>query len=132
MTAKGKKILVVDDEPCILHVLALKLQNAGYDVVTAADGEEALELSLSEDPHLIIADYQMPYMNGLQLCREHHRRGARKIPVMLITAHDFNIDDKHADQYGIAVVLAKPFSPQQVVDIAGQLLKGNKKDQSAA
>ena len=74
------KILVVDDEPCILHILALKLRNAGYTVLTAADGEEALELSLSENPHLIIADYQMPYMDGLQLCCELRRRGGRLFP----------------------------------------------------
>ncbi len=122
MEKKLKKILVVDDEPCILHILALKLRNAGYTVITAADGEEGLELSLSEGPDLIIADYQMPYMDGLQLCSEHRRRGGMPVPAMLITARDFDIDDKMAEKSGISVVLAKPFSPQQVVEIAQDLM----------
>ena len=117
-----KKIMIVDDEPYILHILALKLRNTGYTVLTAADGEEALELSLSEDPDLIIADFHMPYMDGLQLCCEHRRRGGREVPAMLITARDFDVDEEIAEKSGIAVVLAKPFSPQQVVDIAQNLL----------
>lgn len=117
-----KKILIVDDEPYILHILALKLCNAGYTVLTAADGEEAMELALSEDPDLIITDYQMPYMDGLQLCCELQKRGGRSVPAMLITAREFDINDEMADKSGVIVVLAKPFSPQQVVDIAQDLL----------
>ena len=117
-----KKIMIVDDEPYILHILALKLRNVGYTVLTAADGEEGLELSLSEDPDLIIADFHMPFMDGLRLCCEHRRRGGRAVPAMLITARDFDVDDERAEKNGIAVVLAKPFSPQQVVDIAENLL----------
>ncbi len=120
---ENKKILIVDDEPYILHVLALKLRNAGYDVLTAADGEEGVELSLSEQPDLIIADFQMPYMNGLEFLTEHRRRGGREIPTMLITAREFDISDRQAQKRGIAIVLAKPFSPQQVVEVAGRLLR---------
>lgn len=122
MPEQVKKILIVDDEPCILHILALKLRNSGYVVLTAVDGEEALELSLSEDPDLIIADYQMPYMDGLQLCSEYRRRSGRLVPAMLITARNFDIEDKLVEKSGVAIVLAKPFSPQQVVDIAQDLL----------
>ena len=64
----SKRILVADDEAHILHVVSMKLRNAGYEVVTAADGEEALELCKSECPDLLITDFQMPYMDGLQLC----------------------------------------------------------------
>jgi len=63
-------ILVVDDEPHITHVVALKLRHAGYDVVTAGDGEEGFEIACETDPTLIITDLQMPYMTGLEMCRK--------------------------------------------------------------
>ena len=64
-----KRILVADDETHILHVVSLKLRNAGYHVLTARDGQEALEMAQSEKPDLIITDYHMPMLSGLELCR---------------------------------------------------------------
>ena len=60
-----KKILVVDDEVHITHVLALKLENAGFEVITAADGEEALECIAEEVPDMVITDCYMPVMTGM-------------------------------------------------------------------
>ena len=65
-----KTILVADDETHILHVVSLKLRNAGYRVVTARDGQEALELAQQEKPDLLITDYHMPELSGLELCRK--------------------------------------------------------------
>ena len=56
----GKKIVVADDEAHILHIVSMKLSNAGYEVVTAEDGEESLELAQADPPELIITDFQMP------------------------------------------------------------------------
>ena len=64
------RILVVDDESHILHVLSLKLGKAGYDVLTAVDGEEGLHLARESKPDLVITDIQMPYMTGIELSRE--------------------------------------------------------------
>jgi len=64
-----KTILVADDETHILHVVSLKLRNAGFTVITARDGQEALDLALSEVPDLLITDYHMPQLSGLELCR---------------------------------------------------------------
>ena len=61
-----RRILIVDDEMHILQVLSLKLRNAGYDVLLAEDGEEALEVVLRERPDLVITDFQMPFMTGLE------------------------------------------------------------------
>jgi CheY-like chemotaxis protein len=58
------RILIVDDEAHILQVLSLKLRNAGYDVLTAVDGEEAFEYASKQQPDLVITDFQMPYMTG--------------------------------------------------------------------
>jgi len=60
----NKKILVADDESHILHVVSLKLRNAGFQVVTARDGQEALELAQQEMPDLLITDYHMPQLSG--------------------------------------------------------------------
>ena len=110
----SKKILIADDEPYILHVLAMKLRNAGYIVVTASDGEEALALCLAEAPDLIITDYQMPYLNGLQVCRQYFEQTVRSVPAMLITARQFDIDVRKINESGVGILMAKPFSPRQL------------------
>ncbi len=119
----GKKILVADDEAHILHVLTMKLTNAGYTVLTAADGEEALELCMAERPDLLITDYQMPVMTGMELCR-HLRESeqSRDIPAILLTARGFDIGLDEMIDAGISTVLAKPFSPREVLKRVKELL----------
>jgi two-component system alkaline phosphatase synthesis response regulator PhoP len=119
----NEKIVVVDDETCILHVLAMKLRNAGYEVFTAHDGEEAMKLCLAEEPDLLITDYQMPYDNGLKLCEQYRRHVGRAIPTILITAREFDLNPQEVAQVGIQEVLAKPFSPREVVRIVQRLLE---------
>ena len=63
----GKRVLVVDDEIHIVHVVAIKLRNNGYEVLSADNGAEALEVALREKPDIIVTDYQMPVMTGLEL-----------------------------------------------------------------
>jgi CheY-like chemotaxis protein len=123
-----KTILIADDEPYILHVLAVKLQNAGYRVVTAADGEEALELCLAEAPDLIVTDYQMAYLDGLQMCREYGKQVGREPIAMLITAREYDIQPAQIEGTGVRMILPKPFSPRQVVgavrEFLGEQLQG--------
>ena len=91
----NKKVLVADDETHILHVVSMKLRNAGYDVITAVDGEEALELCATEKPDLLITDYQMPVMSGLELCQRLQQIPAtQQIPAIMLTARGFALDDK--------------------------------------
>lgn len=119
----SKKILVADDETHILHVLTMKLRNAGYDVITAVDGEEALDLCLSEQPDMVITDYQMPLKSGLELCREMHAHEATKnVPAMMLTAREFDIDHEELVEAGITIVMAKPFAPREVLAKVRQLL----------
>jgi two-component system alkaline phosphatase synthesis response regulator PhoP len=114
-------ILVADDEAHILHVVSMKLRNAGLDVITAVDGEEALELCLSETPDLLITDYQMPFMTGLELCTA-LRASGKTIPAILLTARGFDIEVDEMVEAGIAAVLAKPFSPREVLAKVQSLL----------
>lgn len=108
------KVLVADDEAHILHVVSMKLKNAGLDVVTAVDGEEALDVCLAERPDLVITDFQMPYMTGLELCVAMREQGLQT-PAILLTARGFDIEPDEMIRAGIAAVLAKPFSPREVL-----------------
>jgi two-component system phosphate regulon response regulator PhoB len=102
-------ILVVDDETHILHVVSLKLTRAGYDVITAEDGEEALELALEELPDVVITDFQMPIMTGLDLCiqmRQH--KETANTPALMLTARGFGLDEDQIRQTNIVDVLSKP------------------------
>lgn len=117
------KILVVDDEAHIVHVVALKLRNAGYVVVTASDGEEALELALNELPDLVITDLQMPYLSGLQLCEKlRESKELASVPAMMLTARGYSIAEEDLARTNIRTVLSKPFSPREVLERTKELL----------
>jgi two-component system alkaline phosphatase synthesis response regulator PhoP len=119
----ARTILIVDDESHILQVLSIKLRNAGYEVLTAADGEEAFELACNESPALIITDFQMPYMTGLELCRSlaGHEK-TTSIPVVMLTARGYALDDEDLKIGNIRDVLSKPFSPRAVLQKVEALL----------
>ncbi len=125
----SKTILVADDETHILHVVSMKLKNAGYEVITAMDGEEAFELCLAEMPDLIITDYQMPLMTGLELCKKlKDNEETKNIPAVMLTARGFDIEPDEMLAAGIAADLAKPFSPREVLAKVDELLAAVKKD----
>ncbi len=117
------RILVVDDEAHILHVLSLKLRNAGYEVDTAVDGEDGYELASQGVPDLIITDFQMPYMTGLELCRALAANGSTAhIPVLILTARGYALDDEDLKIGNIRGVLSKPFSPRAVLQLVKETL----------
>lgn len=117
------KILVVDDETHIVHVLSLKLKNAGFDVRTAGDGEEAFEAALQDPPDLIITDLQMPYLDGLQMCTKLKKNASTsKIPAIMLTARGHALSPADTEPTNIRLVLSKPFSPRQVLEEVERLL----------
>ncbi len=117
------RILVVDDEAHILHVLSLKLRNAGYEVFTAVDGEDGYELARQHIPDLVITDFQMPYMTGLELCRAlASSTPTAKIPVLILTARGYALDDDDLKLGNIRGVLSKPFSPRAVLQLVKETL----------
>lgn len=116
MANKQPLILVVDDETHILHVVTLKLTKAGYKVITAEDGEEGLEMALQHNPDLVITDYQMPFMTGLELCMQmKQREETASTPALMLTARGFSISSEYLDQTNIHGVISKPFSPREVL-----------------
>ena len=93
-----RKVLVVDDEIHIVHVVAIKLRNNGYEVITANDGAEAFDLAQRENPDIIVTDYQMPAMSGLELVKELRSNEVTKgIPVILLTARSFAISKEEQE-----------------------------------
>ena len=123
MNATAAKILVVDDEAHIVQVVSLKLRNAGYEVITAVDGEEAFEIARTAMPNLVITDFQMPYMTGLELCRALAEHGpTRDIPVLMLTARGYALDPGDLALGNIRNVIAKPFSPRAVLAQVEEIL----------
>ena len=118
-----KKILVADDESHILNVVSLKLRNAGFTVVTARDGQEALELAQQEMPDLLITDYHMPQMSGIELCyRLKQDAATSKIPAIMLTARGYSLEPGDTERSGILEMLSKPFSPRQLLTTVEKVL----------
>ncbi len=123
MIERKPKVLVADDEIHILHVVSLKLRNAGFEVLTAQDGKEALELAQVEHPDLIITDFQMPYLSGLELCqRLRQMPKTRDIPAVMLTARGYSLDEEAMKSAGISTCLHKPFSPRRVLELVNSML----------
>lgn len=119
----GKTILVADDETHILNVLSIKLRNAGFNVIAAEDGETALAMSCEHLPDLIVTDYQMPGLSGVELLsRLRCRDDTCHIPAMLLTARGFSVSDQDRQAGNIKQVISKPFSPREVLACANELL----------
>lgn len=124
MISNNKTILVADDESHILHVVSLKLRNAGYRVVTARDGQEALELAQQEKPDLLITDYHMPQLSGLELCQMLKAGAAtNSIPAIMLTARGYHLEPADTEKSGILRMLSKPFSPRHLLATVNEVLE---------
>jgi CheY-like chemotaxis protein len=111
-----RKVLVVDDEVHIVHVVAIKLRNNGYEPITAGNGQEAYDLACREKPDIIIADYMMPVMTGLELLEKlRENETTKNIPFVLLTARNFAIDDVNQQRLNVSQCITKPFSPKELL-----------------
>lgn len=111
-----KKVLVVDDEMHIVHVVAIKLRNNGYDVITASNGAEAFELASKSKPDIIVTDCQMPVMTGIELVTKLRQTEETKdIPVIVLTARSFSVEDEQKQELQISECISKPFSPRELL-----------------
>ena len=111
-----RRVLLVDDEAHILHVVALKLRAAGFDVHTASDGEEGLQAARELHPDLIVTDYQMPFMTGLELAQQlRAETPLDRTPILMLTARGFSISRDQLAATNVQAILSKPFSPREVL-----------------
>lgn len=109
-----QKILVVDDEQSIVTLLQYNLQQAGFEVITAMDGEEAKEVALREHPDFIILDLMLPKLDGIEVCKI-LRQSKMMMPILMLTARDEEFDKVLGLELGADDYLTKPFSPREVV-----------------
>ena len=108
------KILVVDDEESISTLLKYNFIQAGYEVVTAFDGEEALNVVKQENPSLIVLDIMLPKIDGVEVCRT-IREQRNQVPILMLTAKDDEFDKVLGLELGADDYMTKPFSPREVV-----------------
>ena len=112
----NRKVLVVDDEIHIVHVVAIKLRSNGFEVITASNGQEALEKACEQLPDIVVTDLQMPVMDGLQLVAKLRESDKTKdIPVIMLTGRSFTIEKEQKEQLQISDCLGKPFSPKELL-----------------
>ncbi|MHC5162581.1 MAG: response regulator [Planctomycetota bacterium] len=120
----NKKALVVDDEFHIVQVVSIKLKNNGFDVITAENGSDGYELAVQALPDIIISDYQMPVMSGVEMIEKLRQNpDTANIPVIMLTARGFAIEDDQKEQLRVSACLSKPFSPREVLATIEEVLR---------
>jgi twitching motility two-component system response regulator PilH len=117
------KILIVDDSPTELHVLTMHLRNAGYETLTATDGDEGLAVAKSDQPDLVLMDVVMPGLNGFQATRKLSRDPATAhIPVVMVTTKDQDTDREWGMRQGAKAYLVKPVTAAALLEQVNALL----------
>jgi DNA-binding response OmpR family regulator len=122
------RILVVDDEPAVTDLLAYNLRKAGYEVLLAADGSEALRLARQSEPDLILLDLMIPEVDGLDVCRE--LRKTSNVPIIMLTARCEEIDRVVGLELGADDYVNKPFSVRELLARVKAVLRRAQTDES--
>ncbi len=118
-----KRILVVDDEPHVVRTLTFVLKKEGYEVVSAGNGEEALNLVHKHKPDLMFLDVMMPKKNGYEVCREIKANPAfSDIHIIMLSAKGQEADREKAESLGANEFITKPFSPAGIIDRVREIL----------
>lgn len=117
------KILVVDDVPTELEIISRILLEAGFEVIRAHDGEEAITSIQENPPDLVVLDVVMPRMNGFEVVRElRDNEKTKHLPVIFCTQKNTEIDRTWGMELGADAYISKPFAPQQFLDMVRRLL----------
>ena len=117
----SQKILVIEDEEGIVHLLKLYLRDAGYDVTAAYDGADGLALHAREHPDLVILDIMLPVIDGFEVCRR--IRSWSKTPILMLTARGDLEDRVSGLDLGADDYLVKPFSPRELLSRVRAILR---------
>lgn len=116
MSLANPKILVVEDEPNQVELIEFNLNSEGYEVVVARDGEEALNLAEEENPDLILLDWMLPKVSGIEVCRQLRRsKMTREIPVVMLTARSEESDKIRGLDIGADDYITKPYSIKELL-----------------
>ncbi len=127
-----KKLLIVDDEQSILTLLEFNLKKAGYEVIKAMDGNQAVKLAIEGNPDLMILDIMLPGMDGIEVCKK-LRMEKVDLPILMLTAKDDEFDKILGLELGADDYMTKPFSPREVVARVKAILRrtGNQQKDSS-
>lgn len=119
----SKTILIVDDSASIRQVVALTLRGAGYEVIEAHDGQDALSKLTGQRVHLIISDVNMPVMNGIELLKQVKAHSTYKFtPVIMLTTESSDSMKEEGRAAGAKAWMVKPFKPEQILAAAAKLV----------
>ncbi len=125
-------ILIADDEAFLLHILAEKIGRVGHKVTMASDGQQGFDLASKILPDLIITDFQMPVMTGLEMSMNLRlKKSNAKIPIMLVTARGHRVESDELSRTNIVTVIAKPFSAKELLEKIEQVATGIEKSRSS-
>lgn len=123
------RILIVDDEPNNQRILNYTLKKAGYETMTAADGEAALNLLRENTPDLAIVDVAMPVMDGITLVHQiRDFKQYKTLPVIILTGSGDDTERIRAEEAGVQCFLTKPASSKTILETVSDLLAKNEKD----
>lgn len=124
MEHKGLKVLIADDEPDILEIISYNLTKEGYDVITAKDGDEAIDKAGKHKPHLIILDMMMPKKTGVQVCQVlRSREDFKDTLIMFLTALNDETTQVRGLETGADDYVSKPVSPKVLISRVNALLR---------
>lgn len=119
----SRRVVIADDQPHVRRIVSSKLQKAGFEVWVAEDGEEALALAREHKPDVLVADYRMPRIDGMDLCRLLQQDPQTSgIPVVLLTAYDAQVLEQPLGNTNIRAMLSKPFSVSDVLRVVTGLI----------
>lgn len=124
------KILVIEDELSIATLLQYNLKQAGYEVLIAHDGEEGLQVAVSQQPDLILLDLMLPKRDGMEVCKELRIRKL-ETPIIMLTAKDDEFDKVLGLELGADDYMTKPFSPREVLARVKAVLRRSKVSDAA-
>jgi CheY-like chemotaxis protein len=119
------RVLVVDDEPDVLLLCRLNLEQRGHQVLEAPNGDEALDLAREGTPDLVVLDLMLPGIDGYQVLQALRADGRTSgIPVLVLTAKSLQADRERSRQLGAAAFVTKPFLPDELCDKVDEVLAG--------
>jgi len=121
-----QKILVVDDDLHMVHILSYKLRREGYEVISACNGQEGYDLACQAKPDLVVTDFQMPLMSGFEMAvKLRANRDTAGLPVIMLTARGHKIPPGDLAQTNTRSLMAKPFSARELIQNIAELFGGS-------
>ncbi len=122
--ATNKNILIVDDSASMRQLVTFALEDAGYDVVQAVDGEDALSKADQSKAEMVITDLNMPKLDGIGLIRQLRERSEYKFtPIVMLTTESQETKKKEGRQAGASGWIVKPFTPDQLIGVVRKFVK---------